>query len=154
MKHVVTILGSIALLTGVTPAIYAQTNLPTTPKKGENIYQQAEDKLKSGDYLGAVAAYNQVLQLDNNDADAYVNRGIARFQLGDKRGAIEDFTQAIHINPANAAAYNQRGGVYLIMGDKHKAKADFQQATKILNGQGNTSDSQQPPNPDAPPAPQ
>ncbi|MBV8885475.1 MAG: tetratricopeptide repeat protein [Chroococcidiopsidaceae cyanobacterium CP_BM_RX_35] len=154
MKHAITILGVVALLIGVTPAIYAQTNLPPTQKKGENIYQEAESKLKSGDYQGAVAAYNQVLQLDNNDADAYVNRGIARFQLGDRRGAIEDFTQALHLNPADAEAYNQRGGVYLIMGDKHKAKADFQQATKIIRGQGSTSnsqqDSQQPPNPDEP----
>ena len=150
MKHAITILGVVALLMGVTPAIYAQTNIPSVQNKRENIYQEAETKLKSGDYRGALAAYNQVLQLDDNDSDAYVNRGIARFQLGDRQGAIEDFTQALHINPANAAAYNQRGGVYLIMGEKHKAKADFQKATKILNGQGSASDSQQPPNPDAP----
>jgi len=151
MKHAITILGVATLLAGVAPAVYAQPANTLLAQKDENIYQQAADKLKSGDYKGALAAYNQVLQIDANDADAYVNRGIARFQLGDRHGAIDDFNQALSLNPSDAEAYNQRGGVYLIMGDKHKAKADFQHAAKILNGQQGGADSQQPPNPNAPP---
>ncbi len=150
MKHAITILGVATLLVGVAPAVYAQPANTLLAQKDENIYQQAADKLKSGDYRGALAAYNQVLQIDANDADAYVNRGIARFQLGDKHGAIDDFNQALSLNPSDAEAYSQRGGVYLIMGDKHKAKADFQQAAKLSRGQGDAVDSQQPPDPNAP----
>ncbi len=150
MKHTIAILGITTLILGAAPTVHAQTtNTLSTQSKG-NIYQQASDKLKSGDYAGAIEAYNQVLLFDANDSDAYVNRGIARFQLGDKRGALQDFNQALSLNPTNAEAYTQRGGVYLTMGEKRKAKADFQKAAKIRRSQSSVND-QQAPNPNAPP---
>ncbi len=143
MKHAVTILGVATLLAGVTPAVYAQ---PTQPLliQGQTyeLSQQGESKLRSGDYQGALKAYNQVLQLNPNDDTAYVNRGTARFELGDKHGAMDDFTQAVELNPKNAEAYRQRGGLYLIMGNKKKSRQDFQQLAKLSRNQGGEANSQ------------
>jgi len=151
MKHAITVLGVATLLAGVAPAIYAQPTTTILARNQESLSQQAADKLKSGDYKGALEAYNQVLQLDANDTDAYVSRGIARFNLGDRRGAIEDFTHALSLNPNNSEAYSQRGGVYLIMGNKRKAREDFRQAAKISRGEAPDSTSQQPQAPITPP---
>lgn len=137
MKHAIIILGVATLLAGVAPAVHAQssTQPPLSIQNQEfDLSQQGEDKLKNGDYEGALKIYNQVLQLNAKDDKAYVNRGLARFNLGNKSGAMEDFDQALELNPNNAEAYRQRGGLYLIMGDKRKARQDFQQVAKINRG--------------------
>jgi tetratricopeptide (TPR) repeat protein len=50
-----------------------------------------------GDYVGAIAAYNQALQINPDNAAAYYNRGEVRSKLGDKKRAIADLKKAIHI---------------------------------------------------------
>ena len=44
------------------------------------------------------------------DANAYNNRGSAKYNLGDRRGAIADCDKASELNPKNAEAY--RNGTY------------------------------------------
>jgi tetratricopeptide (TPR) repeat protein len=43
--------------------------------------------------------YNPAIKINPNDANAYYNRGIVRYELGDKQGAIDDYIQGIKINP-------------------------------------------------------
>ncbi|MBO1051746.1 MAG: tetratricopeptide repeat protein [Dolichospermum sp. DET73] len=83
------------------------------------------------DYQGAIALYNESINLDPHDARTYQNRGIAHYSLGDKQAAIADFNQAIKINPNFAIAYHQRGNSRSDLGDKQAAIADFNQAIKI-----------------------
>lgn len=136
MKRAITILGVAALLFGVAPAIYAQSTQPSLDlDKAYDLFRQGEAKLQSGDYRGAVAAYNQVLRLDAANINAYISRGVARFGLGDKQGAIKDFTQAIELNANDADVYRKRGGVYMTLGNKRAAREDFQQAAKLSSSQ-------------------
>ncbi len=46
------------------------------------------------DYRDAIADSKQVLQINPNDALAYLNQGVARFLLEDKEGAIADLQKA------------------------------------------------------------
>jgi tetratricopeptide (TPR) repeat protein len=46
------------------------------------------------DFWGAIADYDQVIKLQPDDADAYFNRGLARYDLEDKQAAIADFRKA------------------------------------------------------------
>ncbi|MGB3419679.1 tetratricopeptide repeat protein [Dolichospermum sp. FACHB-1091] len=55
--------------------------------------------------------YNPAIKINPNDANAYYNRGVVRYELGDKQGAIKDFNQAIKINPNFPQAYGNRGNV-------------------------------------------
>ncbi len=47
-----------------------------------------------GDHAAAVASFDQALQLNPNDADAYGYRCVARYRIGDRQGAIADCQQA------------------------------------------------------------
>ncbi|GAX40431.1 TPR repeat-containing protein [Tolypothrix sp. NIES-4075] len=78
----------------------------------------------------------QAIKINPNDADAYYNRGNARFDLGDRAGAIEDYTQAIKINYNYADAYYNRGNARSDLGDKLLAIEDFQKATDLYWKEG------------------
>ena len=58
-----------------------------------------------GDYGGSIADWSKVIELNPNDASAYLIRGIVRARSGDANGAIADCDKAIELNPAGAGAY-------------------------------------------------
>jgi tetratricopeptide (TPR) repeat protein len=60
----------------------------------EEIDQQGVEKLQKGDFLGAIEAFNQVLELNANYAKALVCRGFAHRQLGYELLGIRDLEQA------------------------------------------------------------
>lgn len=80
----------------------------------KELFRQGVDKSHKGDHKEAIKDFDQALQLDPNNADAYGNRCVARYKLGDKHGAIEDCQKA-------AALYQV----------KEKTK-DYQYALKML----------------------
>ncbi len=77
-----------------------------------------------GRYDEAIADFDKVIELNPERADAYYNRGLAKFRLGDLEskkgntekakglyeGGIEDSTQAIQRTPEDANAYHNRAG--------------------------------------------
>ena len=63
---------------------------------------------KEGDKTGAIADHTQAITLNPTDADAYLNRGNARYAEGNKQGAIADYTKAIRLKPDYAEAYITR----------------------------------------------
>ncbi|HBE16890.1 MAG TPA: hypothetical protein DDW51_04565, partial [Cyanobacteria bacterium UBA11367] len=57
-------------------------------------YNRGVARSALGDKEGAIADYNQAIDINPNDAEAYNNRGVARSALGDKEGEIADYNQA------------------------------------------------------------
>ncbi|MDD1417914.1 tetratricopeptide repeat protein [Dolichospermum sp. ST_sed1] len=47
-----------------------------------------------GDKAGAIKYYTQAITINPQDAEAYNNRGTAKYELGDKAGAIKDLETA------------------------------------------------------------
>lgn len=74
---------------------------------------------------------NPVIGAD--DAIAYFNRGITRYDMRDYTGAVDDLTQVITISPS-AAAYNCRGVARMDMNDYARALQDFTQAIRLNSG--------------------
>ncbi|ELU07458.1 hypothetical protein CAPTEDRAFT_131452, partial [Capitella teleta] len=64
-------------------------------------------------------------------ADAYNNRGLARYRQVDFAEAIDDFTQAIKFSPHLAAAYYNRGLIHYRLGRFSTAIEDMDRALSL-----------------------
>ena len=51
-------------------------------------------KLYLEDYQGAIVDYSKALEINHNDAFAYNNRGIAKFEIGQKESGCLDLSKA------------------------------------------------------------
>ena len=84
-----------------------------------------------GNLEGAIADFNEAIDLNPDLAKAYNNRGVAYFGRGNLEGAIADYNEAIRLNPDDADAYNNRGVAYSKQGNLEGAIADFQIAIDL-----------------------
>lgn len=87
-------------------------------------------------WQAAIDDYDQVLEIDRNEATAYNERGEARQHLGDLEGAMSDYTQAINLDPNLSYAYNNRAFILNRQGDLARAKADLKKAAELLLAEG------------------
>ena len=95
------------------------------------IYELAVERYRSGDYHGAITAYNRVIEIESNNAELYYSRGISKHQIEDYNGAIFDYTQAIKIDPSNSNVYNNRGLALSQIGSHQEAIADLTDALRL-----------------------
>ena len=72
-----------------------------------------------------------MIHLKPDYAEAYYNRGLAKFGLDDYEAAIADFDQAICLKPDYPEAYYNRGNAKLVLEDHKAAIADFDQAIRL-----------------------
>ena len=77
------------------------------------------------------AAKDKAVELNPDDADAYVLRSAVKVDKGDLDGAIADDTKAIELNPNDADAYVNRGIAKRAKGDLDGAIADSTRAIEL-----------------------
>ena len=94
-------------------------------------YIQANEMAKQGEYKKAIKAYDRVIELDSDFADAYYNRGVAKVRLKEFREAIEDFDKAIALNPKDILCYLNRGVAKEQIKEFREAIKDFDKAIDI-----------------------
>ena len=63
----------------------------------QEFFTRGVNKSRQGDHKGAISDFNQSLQLNPNDADAYGNRCVSHYKVGDKQRAIEDCQKAAEL---------------------------------------------------------
>jgi uncharacterized protein YjbI with pentapeptide repeats len=66
------------------------TGLSTVAGKPEEFYLWAMQDGQNQNYAAAIENFSQALQRKPDFAEAYLGRGVARFQIGDHNGAIAD----------------------------------------------------------------
>lgn len=69
-------------------------SIPNGTLQPQDYYKLAYADARAGNHRGAIAKYNQSLQLDPNFAAAYLGRGVSRLQLGDDEGTKQDWQKA------------------------------------------------------------
>lgn len=113
------------------------------PQSYQAFYFQGLTLLDQGETWDAIDAFNQAIELNPNNPEAFFNRGIARTLLAARiieptraPNPIEDYTEAIRLNPGFADAYYNRALAYLELKDKIKAIADFQKAAELYEKLG------------------
>lgn len=93
-------------------------------------YEQGLDKLRSGDRVGALHAFNQVLQDNPDRIEAYLKRASVQLGLGDIQSAIADYTQALSRDPS-AEAFLGRALAHLAGSSLSAALQDGEQAIAL-----------------------
>ncbi|MDJ0582208.1 tetratricopeptide repeat protein [Crocosphaera sp.] len=80
-------------MTGVKPPLSTKTVTLTA----EEWFNSGYSKGESGDNQGAIADYNQAINLKPDYSLAYYNRGVDKDNLGDKQGAIAEYNKAAQL---------------------------------------------------------
>jgi tetratricopeptide (TPR) repeat protein len=88
-------------------------------------------KYDKGDWDGAIADYNQAIELKPDYAAAFDNRGNAKRKKGDLDGAIADYTQAIVYEPDTEAASENGGNGDKEKDDRASSFSDFKKASAM-----------------------
>ena len=81
--------------------------------------------------LVSIEDFNKAIQLKENYAEAYSNRGGVYRLKGEYDRAIKDCNMAIRLDPNLPEAYNNRGIVYKLTGDMASAVKDYNTAIKL-----------------------
>ncbi len=82
-----------------------------------------------GDPLYAIEKLKRAVQIDPNNADAFVNLGINYIKVGDRGGdAYEAFTNAIRVQPTNALARYRLGKIFQSQNNTEKFLEYYNQA--------------------------
>jgi type IV pilus biogenesis/stability protein PilW len=79
----------------------------------------------------AIAEFNQAIELNPRDAEAYNYRGSAYLKKGQIDRAIADYDQVLRLKPRYAEAYTDRGVAYGAKGQYDRAIADFNRAVEL-----------------------
>jgi tetratricopeptide (TPR) repeat protein len=112
----------------------------TEKKKRENVENvnvltaigraNADGPSSVGDAAYAVEKLKRAVQIDPNNAEAYINLGINYLKLGNDRGgdAYEAFNNALRIQPNNARAKYRLGKIFQSQGNSEKFLDYYNQA--------------------------
>jgi tetratricopeptide (TPR) repeat protein len=89
----------------------------------------------TNDFERAIAAYNKVLDIQDDCYEVWYERGLALESRGDYVEAIASFDRALHLNPEDIAAceiWQNRGNAFQYgLGDYSQAMACYDQALRL-----------------------
>ena len=83
-----------------------------------------------------ISAYDMVLRLKPDFAEAYYNRGTAKTFIAEYAAAIADFDEAIRLKPEFVEAYYNRGLTKSNLNQPKAAEHDLRTALKLAKQQG------------------
>ena len=86
-------------------ALGSSLNVVRANPLANNSYNSGVDKYEQGDYQGAVADYTKAIEINPQNASAYLNRGIERERVNDLKGACDDWRKAAGLGKENAAEW-------------------------------------------------
>jgi tetratricopeptide (TPR) repeat protein len=75
--------------------------------------------------------YTNMIKVDPNNYNLFIDRGLLHNANGNLDKAKEDFTKAIQLNHFSFEAYNNRGGIYRVEKDYDLALTDYTMCIKI-----------------------
>ena len=107
-------------------------------KTALDLLQRGGEKMRSGNYRGAIEDATQGIRSDPGIPSLYVMRGAARISIGEYKEALAEFDEVVRRWPDNAPAFYNRARAREQLGDKQGATQDYQKAAELSSSQGNT----------------
>ena len=128
-----------ALVMAVLQAARSRPAVPTTEAPGAAAttvdlpfyFDRAAAAYQAGDYEGARQDYDLILQLDPENARAYLRRGDTYDELGAPGQAQTDYGEAIRLDPTLTDAYLNRALLHMKQGAYAAALTDYEQAALL-----------------------
>ncbi|AFY31878.1 CHAT domain-containing protein [Calothrix sp. PCC 7507] len=99
--------------------------------RAQSLFYQGLQQARSGDLLGAIAFYDQAIELKPHSDEYWFNRGLTLFHLEQFTEAIASYDQAVALKPDFYKAWYNRGGILGELGQFEAAIASFEQAIII-----------------------
>lgn len=93
--------------------------------------QQAEAAQAAGQMDQAIDLYDQILKLNPDRTEAWIQRSQLHSQAGDTSSALSDLTTAIEQSPQSVNLYYDRGNLRFQVGDLQGAIADYTEAIRL-----------------------
>ena len=87
--------------------------------------------LNMGKIENAIQCYQEVLKIDDEIAQAYINIGCAYVNNKRPKDGIPFLEKAVKLNPKVASIYSNLGNAYYMMGNKEKSLEYFDKAEKL-----------------------
>ncbi len=98
----------------------------------EEDWEKRGDKLFTlRDYVGAVAAYQQALELDNGRSSTWLALGDAFLALEDYTEALRAYEHAVKLNPNDPLAWSNRGTALDALGRHKEAMGCYERASEL-----------------------
>jgi Tfp pilus assembly protein PilF len=88
-------------------------------------FKKAGEYFDKGDYANAVTAFSETIKRNSSNLDAFLNRGLAYYQIKNYDAAIADYDTVIKGAPNFPVVYVLRGYNYGEKGIYHKAVTDY-----------------------------
>ena len=102
------------------------------PALGFNFYNNQGNVLyQLQRYAEALAAYEQAIRLDPNDATLYSNKGHAVQHLGRHEEVLAAYEQAIRLDPNDVTYHNNKGNTLYALKRYTEALAAYEQAIRL-----------------------
>lgn len=109
----------------LTESIEKNSKLPYP--RAERAYQ----RMQSNDLKGALEDYNEVVRLEPNEPENYINRGLVKEKMHDLPEALADYSHAIKLDEKNPKAWVCRGNVVSKLGNYKEAIEDYTVAISL-----------------------
>ena len=93
--------------------------------------QEAAEKVRQGDYDGAISQLEEILEKDPEDANAHYLTGMALLRKARWKDALLSFLRVIELTPRFAAAYYQAGVCYQQQEEPELALESYMKAMEL-----------------------
>lgn len=104
----------------------------TKKQRAENVKLRlkSDELFQAGQLEEALTYIDRIIEIDPDQAEVWVNRGIVNTLLEKLEDALIDYTQAIELNDNMARAYDGRGTVKSLLSRREDAIKDYDEALK------------------------
>jgi tetratricopeptide (TPR) repeat protein len=100
----------------------------------QSFFYRGRQALMDSKYPQAINVFNLLIKTDSTLYEAYLFRGIAKYNLNDFIGAQVDFSKAVQINPVYTPAYHYRAITHSRLGKYEEALKDLDEAMALRPG--------------------
>ncbi len=119
------------IIISIVIAMFAIVSYCYCAESPDVLLEKGKLALYKNNYQAALPYFNETIELDSDNFEAYYYRGLTYLYLSELEKAIEDFTASIKYNPDFPDSYNNRGLAYNYLEKFHEALSDFTQAIKL-----------------------